>query len=258
MSPNLSLAQMNIVLGDRLANLEKAASFARKSAERGSRMLLLPELWSSGYDLEHAAEHALANQEVLESVRDLAIELRLAIGGSLLLEGAGGIYNTFVLIGADGSELGRYQKVHLFRLMAEQRYLQPGAEPRCAGTPFGKAGMAVCYDLRFPELFRRYALEGAEIMLLPAEWPAQRRAHWDVLLQARAIENQAFVAGVNAVGRAGAETFGGGSAVISPWGEILAAAGDEEALIHAEIDPDAVRAARERIPVFTDRRPDLY
>lgn len=249
---------MNIVLGNPEANLRKARDFAREAASAGSQFLLLPELWSSGYDLERARLHAQANLSILEEMEALALEYRLTIGGSLLLEGPGGVYNSFVLAGAGGQEIARYNKLHLFRLMREERYLQPGQQPRLAQTVLGPAGLAVCYDLRFPELFRRYALDGAEIVLLPAEWPARRQEHWNVLLRARAIENQMYVAGVNVTGPSGEETFGGGSAVISPWGEITTSASAEEGLIHAEIDAEAVRSARERIPVFRDRRPEMY
>lgn len=258
MTARLSLAQLNIALGDPEANLHKVQSFAREAASAGSQFLLLPELWSSGYDLENARRHAQANLGILEEIKALAVEYRLSIGGSLLLEEPGGVYNSFVLAGADGLEIARYNKLHLFRLMGEDSYLQPGQQPRQAQTVLGPAGFAVCYDLRFPELFRRYALDGAEIVLLPAEWPARRQEHWNVLLRARAIENQMYVAGVNITGPSGGETFAGGSAVISPWGETLASAGAEESLIHAEIDSDAVRSARERIPIFRDRRPEMY
>jgi predicted amidohydrolase len=258
MVANLSLAQMKIELGKPRANLRTVERFTRDAAEAGSKLILLPELWSSGYDLQHAHEHAHTNLGILEEVKALALEYRIGIGGSLLLQEPGGVYNCFVLVGEDGQELGRYHKVHLFRLMQEDQYLQAGQRAQMAQTPFGAAGMAVCYDLRFPELFRRYALDGARIILLPAEWPARRQEHWNILLRARAIENQIFVAAVNTTGEIGAETFAGGSALISPWGEVLASAGAEETLLHAEIDPAQVQAARERIPIFPDRRPEIY
>ena len=258
MDLQLSLAQMNLSLGTVDANLQTAARFARDAASAGSHFLLLPELWSSGYDLANAARYTRANQHVLEEVRGLALEYRISIGGSLLLEGPGGTYNSFVIIGPDGQESARYNKLHLFRLMQEEQFLQPGANPQTAQTAFGLAGMAVCYDLRFPELFRRYALDGAQVILLPAEWPARRIDHWNTLLRARAIENQFFVAGVNVTGKIGGDIYGGCSAVISPWGETLAVAGSEEGLIHARINLEQVNAVRARIPVFTDRRPEVY
>jgi omega-amidase len=118
--------------------------------------------------------------------------------------------------------------------------------------------MTICYDLRFPELFRRYALAGARLILVPAEWPHPRRAHWQTLLRARAIENQCFVAACNRVGITGNSTFFGASAVIDPWGEALVEGGETELILTATIDLSLVDTVRKRIPVFEDRRPELY
>ena len=124
--------------------------------------------------------------------------------------------------------------------------------------PWGCAGLAICYDLRFPELFRRYALEGARLMILPAAWPHPRRMHWRTLLRSRAIENQCFVAACNRVGTADDVSFFGSSAVIDPWGETLIEGGETEALLTVRIDLDTVEATRAKIPIFADRRPELY
>jgi predicted amidohydrolase len=148
--------------------------------------------------------------------------------------------------------------MHLFRLMAEEKYLAPGEAATLADTPWGKIGMAICYDLRFPELFRRYALGGAQLILVPAEWPHPRRAHWQTLLRARAIENQCFVAACNRVGTTGNSTFFGASAVIDPWGETLIEGGEAEMILTVTIDLALVDSVRRRIPVFEDRRPELY
>jgi predicted amidohydrolase len=118
--------------------------------------------------------------------------------------------------------------------------------------------LAICYDLRFPELFRGYALGGARLIVIPAQWPAPRIDHWRTLLRARAIENQCFVAGCNRVGTDPDNTFGGASAVIGPWGELLVEGGDQAALLVARITPAKVDEARRRIPVLSDRRPDRY
>jgi predicted amidohydrolase len=143
--------------------------------------------------------------------------------------------------------------------MDEDKWLQPGTQLICTDFQWGKAGLAVCYDLRFPEMFRKYALKGTRLVFIPAEWPAARVSHWSTLLRARAIENQMFVVGVNCVGKIGNETFGGSSTIISPWGETIAEANNQdEQLITAEIDLDQVDEFRMKIPVFEDRRPDIY
>ncbi len=134
-----------------------------------------------------------------------------------------------------------------------------GERATLAKLPWGTAGLAICYDLRFPELFRGYALAGARLILLPAEWPHPRLAHWRTLLRARAIENQYFVAACNRVGADPNGTrFFGHSTLIDPWGEAIAEAGEEPCLLTATLDLAQVEEIRRKIPVFEDRRTDLY
>ena len=256
---SISLAQMHIELAQPDANLETAIGLVKQASAGHSDLILFPELWSSGYDLKNAEKYILVNASILAVLSGLAVSEKIAIGGSLLEEVAGQFYNTFYLIGKDGQVMAKYSKIHLFRLMNEDRWLHGGNQPQMASFPWGLAGMAICYDLRFPELFRHYALENAKLICLPSEWPSVRIQHWKVLLQARAIENQIFVAAVNSVGHTGKETFGGASAIIAPWGEILAEGnGQDESLLSAEVDFDEVERVRQTIPIFQDRRPDLY
>jgi predicted amidohydrolase len=166
--------------------------------------------------------------------------------------------NTAVLFDKQGELLARYSKVHLFRLMDEDRYLTAGADLALAPSPWGPLGLAICYDLRFPEMFRRYALGGARILLLPSEWPHPRLAHWQTLLRARAIENQTFVVACNRVGLAKGTEFFGHSCVIDPWGETIIEGGESEMLLSTHIDTRRVDAVRAEIPILDDRRPDLY
>jgi predicted amidohydrolase len=154
--------------------------------------------------------------------------------------------------------LGEYSKVHLYRLMDEDKYLTAGDRPTVIDLPWGAAGLAICYDLRFPELFRKYALAGARMVILPAEWPRPRLAHWRTLLRARAIENQMFVIACNRVGETPGDHFPGHSAIVDPWGKAIVEGAEGEELLTAEIDLEEVIRFRELIPVFEDRRPDLY
>ena len=258
---SISLAQMHIELAQPDANLEQAIGFIKQASANHSDIILFPELWSSGYDLKHADRYISVNASILDVLSGLARAEKIVIGGSLLEKIDGQFYNTFYLIDKDGQVAGSYRKIHLFRLMNEDRWLQSGNQPQSVDFSWGTAGMAICYDLRFPELFRHYALapHSAKLALLPSEWPSKRITHWKVLLQARAIENQMFVAAVNSVGETGGETFGGASAIISPWGEILAEGdGQSEALLSADLDLEQVERVRQTIPVFQDRRPELY
>ena len=170
--------------------------------------------------------------------------------------------NSSVLYAPDGRRAGVYGKAHLFSFMGEDRHMVPGASLCLADTPWGATGLAVCYDVRFPELFRTYALRGAKLVLLPAAFPHPRLEHWRVLVRARAIENQMFVAAVNQVGTeelsGGAVTYFGNSMIVDPWGVIVAEAGEEEALVTAAIDTGMADEVRAKMRVLEDRRPDLY
>ncbi|MFQ5407492.1 MAG: carbon-nitrogen family hydrolase [Anaerolineales bacterium] len=255
----VSLGQMDISLGDVAANFGQVRAWTAEAASRGSGLVLFPELWSTGCDWEHLDELATPlGAGIFADISDLAAEFRLAVGGSVLERHEGKFYNTFVLYGPNGGLLGVYRKLHLFRLMQEDQWLAAGDETALIETPWGQTGLAICYDLRFAELFRLYALGGAELALLPAEWPEVRVAHWRTLVRARAIENQMFVAAVNRVGASQGETFGGRSALVDPWGNILVEGGAGPELLTAEIDLGMVAHVRNKIPVFADRRHDIY
>jgi predicted amidohydrolase len=256
----ISLAQLHLKLGDPKANLELAVQMIKGAAEQNSQFILFPELWSTGYDLEHAASYQSANQAILSELAQLASQHHLFIGGSLLEEKDGRFYNTFKIISPAGEIKAAYQKVHLFGLMAEDQWLQAGSQLQTCDFPWGKAGLAICYDLRFPEMFRHYTLQdNIQILLIPAEWPLRRVAHWRTLLRARAIENQIFVAAVNTAGQIGDETFGGASVLLDPWGEALVEGNQTGSdLLTAAIDLDLIQTVRSRLTALKDRRPELY
>jgi omega-amidase len=259
MKLTLSLGQMDVELGNPARNLETAQAFVEEAERRGSHLLILPELWSTGYDLEHGATHATPTDAgMFAQIGRLARKHHLHILGSCLAQQADGIANTLVWHGRDGRILGEYSKLHLFRLMDEDQYLVAGQQPVLVKSEWGLAGLTICYDLRFPELFRRYAVAGAQMAFVPAEWPHPRLAHWQTLLRARAIENQFFVIACNRVGTSKNSSFFGHSCIINPWGETVIEAGEQEILLTAEIDLAEVAAARQRIPILSDRRPEVY
>jgi predicted amidohydrolase len=254
---------MDCRLGEPAHNFARAAEYVGEAARRGSQLVLLPELWSTAYALERAPELAsplapAPDESWFGRVAGLAQQHGVWLAGSLLEERDGRYYNCLALYDPAGRLQAAYRKLHLFRLMSEEQYLGAGDAPVLFDAPWGKIGLAICYDLRFPELFRRYALGGARLLLLPAEWPHPRREHWRTLLRARAIENQCFVAACNRVGMTGSNTFFGASSLIDPWGETLIEGGEAEMVLTATVDLAAVDAARQRIPVFADRRPEVY
>ncbi len=255
----LSLFQSGFTLSKPDVNFERVANAAREAAKRGSDILLLPELWASGYDLPNCKEYASGvDSGDFERLRRLAKQYKLMIGGSLLEAAKGKVFNTFVLFDKAGEPVASYRKIHLFSLLRENDYLAAGNRIVLADTPFGKLGMTICYDLRFPELYRLLALQGAEIIFNVAEWPERRINHWDILLKTRAIENQVFIAAVNKVGESSGARLGGHSVILDPWGREVVFGSTHEVLLTAGIDTGEIQRARKWIPVLRDRRDDVY
>lgn len=256
---NISLAQMPIVAGDVKRNVAMMERMADMAAKRGSHLLVLPELWSTGYALERSRELSdPLNTGIFAHVSTVATRHKMSIVGSMLEKRGQEVANSAPFIAPTGRLLGVYRKIHLFRLMREDSYLQAGSSPLVIDLPWGLTALAICYDLRFPELFRRYALEGAQMVIIPAEWPQERIDHWRTLLMARAIENQLYIVAVNTTGESGGTVFGGQSMIVDPWGKVVISAGEDPTLLTAEIELERVAEVRQRIPVFEDRRPELY
>lgn len=228
-------------------------------AHQDADLVVLPELWATGYfafdDYARTAEplDGPTGQALSETAKAAGLHLH---AGSLVERGpAGLLYNTSLLYGPDGRLRHAYRKFHLFgHNSREAALLTAGDMPACADTAWGTLGMATCYDLRFPELFRVLADDGAGILLVTAAWPAVRVDHWRLLVQARALENQAYVLACNAAGRQGDVELGGHSMVVDPGGRVTAQAGPGPEALVVDIDPEAVTQARAAFPAFTDRR----
>jgi predicted amidohydrolase len=228
-------------------------------AEQDVDVVVLPEMWSCGFDNERLMDHAAVTPDILARVGRLAREHRMAVCGSLPgITGDGTVANTQYLIDRDGNLRVGYSKVHLFSPNGEDRYFSPGNEAVVTDASFGNVGFLTCYDIRFPELGRDLALKGAEIIIVSAQWPMSRSHHWDVLLKARAVENQVFVFAANSCGVDSEREYAGKSMVVSPWGDVLGKAEKDDYILVADIDMDDLKRAREAIPCFRDRRPDVY
>ncbi len=260
---NISLAQMTITAGGVRRNVEVMQALVEEAARRGSQLVLLPEMWVCGFVPEQAPEAASPlNGGLFAQVSTLAKQLKICIIGSMPEKRGDLVNNSAAFFAPNGQVMGVYRKIHLFRLMGEDRYLQGGQSPLNIELPWGKTGVAICYDLRFPEMFRRYGVEGSKLVLLPAAWPLARLDHWRTLIRARAIENQYFFAACNTTGESqtgdGPTLFGGHSMIVDPWGETVIEAGATPGLYTAEIDLALVEETRQRIPVFEDRHPNFY
>ncbi|MFB0845613.1 carbon-nitrogen family hydrolase [Paenibacillus oleatilyticus] len=259
---NLALLQMDIAIGEPERNFAKLESLLNEAVAHDSKpdVIVFPEMWNTGYALDRIQELADRYGERTEALlsafsRKHGVNI---VGGSIAEKRDDGVYNTIFAYDRQGNRAGDYSKIHLFRLMDEEKFLQSGdcaGELQLDGIP---AGMMICYDIRFPELARKLALGGAQILFVPAEWPNPRLHHWRTLLMARAIENQMFVVSCNRVGVSGTTEFFGHSMVIDPWGEVLAEGGEAETIVRAAVDLSQVPAVRSKIPVFEDRRPSLY
>ncbi|MEA1924959.1 MAG: carbon-nitrogen family hydrolase [Candidatus Altiarchaeota archaeon] len=242
----VKVAQSDMKPGDKKVNLRKAINLIEKS---GADLFLFPEVFTTGMDLAHVKEHAESlNGESINKLRKHSN--KKIIAGSFIEEHGGEIYNTFILL-EDNKLIGFYRKIHLFR--KENEYFTAGDRVEVIETKYGGMGLSVCYDLRFPELYRRQALDGASILLVCANFPRGRIEHWRTLLKARAIENQAYVIGCNRTGSDGINEYNGKSMVIDPWGKVLAEAGCGEQTLEVEVDPLKVEKIRRDFPVLKDR-----
>lgn len=255
--------------GDKARNLAAAERQVRAAAADGAELVALPEKWNllaPGDDLLAGAE-ALDGPSLTAArgwARELGIHL---LAGSIAERGEGEkAFNTSVLIGPDGLDLATYRKIHMFDVDAggvsyrESEHERPGSE--IVTAPVGEliAGLSICYDLRFPELFRILAVRGARLLAVPSAFTAATgRDHWEVLLRARAIENQAFVLAPNQVGAAPPHFDSyGHSAIVDPWGRVLAEAADGDGFVVTDLDLSAQDEVRESLPALANRRPQAY
>ncbi len=252
--------QLSVRSGDEESNLERAVSLLDRACGEGAGMAALPEMFTTAFDYPYMTRIAkpIPNR-IIDTLAERAARNRcVVIAGSIPEARGGRVYNTAAVILPDGSMAGVYRKAHLFPLMEEDAFLTPGDGIGVFDTPLGRIGVMICYDVRFPELARRLALEGARFIVMPAQFPKPRLEHWETLTRARAIENQVFFAAVNRTGAFGSSSFFGNSVVYDPWGETLCRLGEEEGVGFCEIDLPLVDAVREKLPCFPMRRPDLY
>ena len=250
--------QFPIRMGDVKANVSRAFALLRDAAGGGAALCVLPEMWSTGFSYDNLKALSGTTPGILYDLRRFAADRRVVIAGSLPERSGRSVYNTLYLVNSTGAITGEYRKTHLFSPSGEHLHFRKGTAASVAHTSVGTIGPHICYDIRFPELSRKYYAEGATLFCVPAQWPAVRKAHWDLLTVARAVENQLFVVAANAVGRSGEFQYSGGSVIVSPWGERLAQGGEDESIVIATIDPARVEDARRRIPCAQDRNERAY
>ncbi|MCW2682413.1 MAG: putative Nitrilase [Blastococcus sp.] len=250
----IAAVQHDIVWEDREANFERLAPQVARAAGAGAELVLLSETFSTGFSMAPGIGEPEGGPSA-QFLAEQAAEHGVWVGGTCpeVEPGEELPYNSFVLAGPDGTT-HRYRKLHPFTHAGEHERFRAGEEPVTVEVGGLRITPFICYDLRFADVFWKAAVD-TDVYLVPANWPSPRRLHWQTLLQARAIENQAYVVGCNRVGTAGDGTeHVGDSRIVSPMGELLATAAGVETIVLADVDPAEVAATRDRLKFLPDRR----
>src|SRR5215472_3274312 len=259
----VAVAQISCSLGDPEANLSKVRQFSRRAKDADAELVVFPETTDTGYSMsviQRQAGHWESG--FVPGLQEIASELSIAIVSGVSERDGSTIYNSQVLVDTKGDIVAKYRKTHLYAVA-------PVGEHTCfvAGDAFAsfalgdlRFGFSICYDLRFPEMYRKLVTEqNVGALLISSAWPFPRVEHWRVLAQARAIENQAYVLASNRVGKDGELWFCGSSAIIDPRGVVIgAASADREELIHVDLSQELVDSVRQRVESLGHRRQDLY
>ncbi len=232
-------------------NREKINSMLQKSRKDFS-LLILPELTLTGFTMQVEKFAENTNSETFHFYAGLAEQYNVHIAGGLIENNESGFYNSLIHITPEGKQAALYRKIHPFSFAKEDKFYVAGKNPVITQIDDWKTGLSICYDLRFPELYRKYGKEKSELIIVIANWPDKRIEHWRTLLKARAIENQVYVAGVNRCGDDPFNHYNGYSSVFDPMGKELISIVDEETIELVEISKEMINETRERLPFLND------
>ncbi len=246
--------QFTITLGEPDRNIAEVSRLIDQYQPAPDTLLLLPEMWATGFEYARTVELGRRTPEILEAMQRMAARHQVYLAGTLtaLPEDGSLPFNMFFLVGP-GGVIGRLPKQHLFSFWQEDRFYQSGQSASLLQTPCGPVGGLVCYDLRFPELARRQVFAGSRLLAVSAQWPLSRLDHWQTLLRARALENQVYVVAANGCGLTGTMEMGGHSMIIGPDGRVLQAAGTEATVIGCPLDNCLVEEQRRTFYPAGDR-----
>lgn len=251
--------QMAVIPGQPKDNIKKVADWLNQLPD-DIDIVVLPEMWNTSYTLNRLAD--LIDDEGSREITMLQQAAKHQnvniVAGSIAVKAGTKFRNRSIVIDRRGNIIHHYDKIHLVPMLDEPSFLEAGNKFETFELDGMKMGMIICYDLRFPEITRRLAVDGAELLFVVAEWPIERIRHFTALLTARAIENQCYVVASNGAGTCERTVFGGKSMVISPLGDVIAEAEMDETTITAEIKTEQSDAVRQAIPIFKSRRTDLY
>ncbi len=256
-----AILQMKVALGEPEKNIATLYRLAAQAMQQHPDVLLLPELWPSGFYPHPVLAYADADgHQTREILSGLARKYQVNIVGGTVANAIGDkVFNTSYIFDRRGQLVTTYHKTHLFSPSGEDKDFTAGDQLVTFTLDGIKCGILVCYDVRFPEAARQLALAGIAVLFIPAAWPLKRLIHWQTLIRARAIENQLFVATCNAAGTDGSDQqLAGHSAIIDPWGEILATADEDETILHGNLRLAIQAQIKDSMNIFGDRRPQLY
>lgn len=259
----IGVVQFAAKLGQPAENAQRVQQYIGKASSQGCRLILFPEMSDTGYEMETITRSASRWEEdqFLSTLQDAAKKHDIYVVSGLSERVGSDVYNAVAAINPSGKVIGHYRKIHLFTgaPVHEERYLKPGANTTTFQVDDLLCGVMVCYDLRFPELSRLYAINGLQLLLISSAFPFPRLSHWKTLVAARAIENQIFVAAANRVGQDGPVTFCGASQILDPFGTTLSSCSEVgEGLIVSEITAERISEIRSGFNSLQDRRPEMY
>lgn len=266
----IGLCQMMVVKSTKKENIDKARSMITEAAEKGAQIVSLPEMFNCPYNNKHFREYAEAypNGETLNMLSKSAKEKNIyLIGGSIPEIDNDKVYNTSFIFDNQGKLIGKHRKVHLFDIdikngvkFKESEVLASGKDITLFNTPWGKVGVAICYDIRFPEILRIMALKGAKVIFIPAAFNMTTGpAHWEILFKSRALDNQIYVAGISPARNINYSYVAyGNSLVTNPWGDIISKLDEKEGILIEDLDLDYIDKVRESLPLLNHRREDIY
>ena len=252
---NVLALQLDIVWENKAANFQKVANLIRSAAPSANTLVVLPEMFATGFSMDVSAIHEEAPSETEQFLGQITRKHGIAIVAGVVTRGADGRgRNQSIAVLPSGEVISRYTKLQPFSLSGETTHYAAGHKIALFEWQGFKISPFVCYDLRFPEHFRHASAQGAELFTVIANWPITRVSHWITLLRARAIENQAYVIGVNRVGKDPQYQYPGQSLIVDPWGEVVAEAGEEEGIVQAALDHQKVIQWRRDFPALADRK----
>jgi omega-amidase len=251
-------AQISGIWEDPEKTLKKVEIFIHHAAGSGADLICFPEQFATGWDPRSGQNVQTIDGQIISSLRAMAKDNAIAILGSFRERHDPLPKNMVVAIGKDGGILGTYAKMHLFSPGEENEGFTPGMELGSFTIGSLRCGIAICYDLRFPDLFRIYAQKGVQAVFVPAAWPHTRIRHWELFIQTRALENQIYVTGINTTGITPVDTYAGASITADPHGTVICRANEAEQLLFCDLDPSVVEEARKSLPVAKDRKDRVY